>query len=147
MQRRILIQGMTALAAAICVPTVRAEQRLGFDELYEGRSVLGLKLSAKLRALTGSRVTIEGFMAPPLKADAPFFVLTREPVSLCPFCNTDADWPDSIILVKLRRAQDFVQANRPILVTGRLESGSQTDESTGFVSLVRLTDAQYRISP
>ena len=70
---------------------VRAGERLGFDEMYEGRSVLGLTLSARLRSLTGSRVTVEGFMAPPLKADAPFFVLTREPVSLCPFCNTDAD--------------------------------------------------------
>ena len=147
MQRRFFIRGLTVLAAAACGMNVKAAERLGFDEMYEGRSVLGLTLSARLRSLTGSRVTVEGFMAPPLTADAPFFVLTREPVSLCPFCNTDADWPDSIILVKLRHPQDFVQANRLISVTGMLESGSETDESTGFVSLVRLTDAEFRISP
>ena len=36
-------------------------------------------------------------MAPPLKAEAAFLILTKEPVSLCPFCNSDQDWPDSII--------------------------------------------------
>ena len=84
-------------------------------------------------------------MAPPLKAEAGFLILTREPVSLCPFCNSDQDWPDSIILVRLEREQAFVQNNRLIEVAGRLEIGSETDPETGFVSLVRLVDARYEV--
>jgi len=30
-------------------------------------------------------------------------------------------------------------------VTGRLETGSETDPETGFVSLVRLADAKYEV--
>lgn len=84
-------------------------------------------------------------MAPPLKAGAPFLVLTRSPVNLCPFCNSDEDWPDSILVVYLRHPEDFVQANQPIEVEGTLELGSATDPDTGFVSLVRLVDASWRI--
>lgn len=84
-------------------------------------------------------------MAPPLKAEAAFLILTKEPVSLCPFCNSDQDWPDSIILVRLASEQAFVQNNRLIEVTGRLETGSETDPETGFVSLVRLADAKYEV--
>ena len=113
--------------------------------MYAGYSVLGLKLSEKLKSLTGKEVTILGFMAPPLKADAKFFVLTKEPVSLCPFCSTDADWPESIIVVFLSEKQDFVQANRIIAVTGTLELGSRMDEETGFVSLVRLVNARFEV--
>ena len=40
-------------------------------------------------------------MAPPLKAEAAFFVLTREPVARRPFCQSDADWPDNILVVYL----------------------------------------------
>ncbi len=107
--------------------------------------VLGLQFSEKLKSLSGKRIRIRGFMAPPLKAEAAFLILTKEPVSLCPFCNSDQDWPDSIILVRLASEQAFVQNNRLIEVTGRLETGSETDPETGFVSLVRLADAKYEV--
>ena len=122
-----------------------ATPELSFDELYSGGGVLGLQFSDKVKNLAGQRITIRGFMAPPLKAEAAFFVLTREPVALCPFCQSDADWPDSIIVVRLRNQQDFVQANRIIAVTGTLELGSRVDEETGFVSLVRIVDASFEI--
>ena len=109
--------------------------------MYAGNSVLGLQFSEKLKSLSGKRIRIRGFMAPPLKAEAAFLILTKEPVSLCPFCNSDQDWPDSIILVRLAS----VQNNRLIEVTGRLETGSETDPETGFVSLVRLADAKYEV--
>ena len=70
-----------------------ATPELSFDELYSGGGVLGLQFSDKVEGLSGQRVIIKGFMAPPLKAEAAFFVLTREPVALCPFCQSDADWP------------------------------------------------------
>lgn len=119
--------------------------RLDFEELYAGYSAMGLKFSDKLLSLNGRRVTIRGFMAPPLKAEASFFILTKQPVSLCPFCDSDADWPDDIILVRLDKDQPFVQNNRLIQVSGILQVGSLTDEETGFVSLVRLVQAGFEV--
>lgn len=92
----------------------------------------------------GKEVKIIGFMAPPLKADAKFFVLTQYPMALCPFCSSDADWPPDIIVVFLKKRQSFVQFNAPIEVTGTLEIGSQTDPETGFVSLMRIVDAKFK---
>ena len=54
---------------------------------------------------------MRGFMAPPLKAEAKFFVLTEIPMSICPFCSSDADWPDNIVVVYLDEKQTFVQPN------------------------------------
>ena len=54
-----------------------ATPELSFDELYSGGGVLGLQFSDKVKNLAGQRITIRGFMAPPLKAEAAFFVLTR----------------------------------------------------------------------
>ena len=83
-------------------------------------------------------------MAPPLKAEAAFFVLTHEPVALCPFCQSDADWPDNILVVYLSSSQSFVQNNTTIEVEGVLEIGSHRDGDTGFISQLRLRDARFR---
>ncbi|MFU2081903.1 hypothetical protein [Gallibacterium anatis] len=82
-------------------------------------------------------------MAPPLKADAKFFVLTKAPMALCPFCSSDADWPADIVVVYLDKKQPFVQNNTMIKVEGKLSYGSWTDPVTGFVSLLRLTNATF----
>jgi len=124
----------------------RAATQLTFDELYEAQSVLGLKFTEKVKALWGANVTMRGFMAPPLKAEAKFFVLTEIPMALCPFCSSDADWPDNIVVVYLDEKQTFVQANAPIDVEGTLEYGSWTDPETGFVSLLRLRHAQFGLA-
>ena len=116
---------------------------LGFDELYGAFGPLGLTFSDKVLALSGRTVAVRGFMAPPLRAEANFFVLTEIPMALCPFCSTDADWPDNILVVYLDRSQTFVQPNRRIEATGTLEHGSWTDPDTGFVSQLRLRNAQY----
>ena len=116
---------------------------LSFEELYSGGGVLGLQFSDKAKRLSGGRVVIQGFMAPPLKAEADFFVLTREPVALCPFCQSDADWPDNILVVYLGKKQEFVQNNAIIEVEGVLETGSHIDPNTGFVSQLRLKDASF----
>ena len=75
-----------------------------------------MQFSEKVQHLNGKKVVIQGFMAPPLKAEADFFVLTREPVALCPFCQSDADWPDNILVVYLDERQNFVQNNTTIEV-------------------------------
>ena len=143
MKKRIYrITGILFLLAVLPWGTLGA-QTLGFGEMYT-QSVLGLKFTPKLVGLAGKETVITGFMAPPIRASGKFFVLTRQPVSLCPFCNSDADWPADILVVYLKSDQTFIQRNRPLVVTGRLEIGSYTDPETGFVSLVRLVDARYK---
>ena len=146
-RRRRLALGMAGLAACLNLPAARparaAPSPLTVGELYGKVSVLGLTFSDKVRSLAGKPVSMRGFMAPPLKPEARFFVLTEIPMSICPFCSSDADWPDNIVVVYLDRAQDFVQANAPIEVQGTLEVGSWLDPETGFVSLLRLVDAEF----
>lgn len=122
---------------------IGAQEGLDFSQLYKPGGVLGLSFTSRVKDLEGKRVTMSGYMAPPLKAIGRFFVLTREPVTLCPFCQTDADWPEDILVVYLRREQTFRQLNRQLEVTGVLETGSFTDPETGFVSLLRLRDAEF----
>jgi hypothetical protein len=118
-------------------PAAGAE-RVGFGEMYGGVSSLGLTLSEKLKSLEGKSVIMEGFMAPPLKPTLNFFVLTRIPMSICPFCSSDADWPYDIVIVRLERPVTALPFDRPIRVEGVLELGSEMDPETGFVSLVRI---------
>jgi hypothetical protein len=123
-----------------------ADAKLSFDELYGKFGVLGLEFSEKVKTLAGKQISMCGFMAPPLKAEAQFFVLTEIPMSLCPFCSSDADWPDNIVVVYLDEKQTFVQPSQTIEVNGILEYGSWTDPETGFVSLLRLRQAEYSIA-
>lgn len=132
--------GLTSIGV---LPAFAATPRLGFDELYGKISVLGLEFSPRVKELKGNTISMRGFMAPPLKAEAKFFVLSSTPMSICPFCSSDADWPDDIVVVYLKSAQTFVQYNAPIDVTGTLEVGSWTDPETGFVSLLRITGARF----
>jgi hypothetical protein len=111
---------------------------LKFSELYSKVTVRGIEFSPKLKNLSGQRIQMSGFMAPPLKPKLDFFVLTREPMSTCPFCTTAADWPADIVLVIMPDGQELTPDTRPLRVTGRLEVGIKKDETTGFVSLVRL---------
>ena len=146
MKRRNFLAALFFSAMApVAAVKAASDLKLGFEEMYEGNPILGLQFSQKLKSFADKTVSVEGFMAPPLKPEADFLVMTREPVSLCPFCNSDQDWPDNIIVVYLSKKQEFVQPNRPIVVTGRLELGSFTDKETGFVSLVRLVDATLEV--
>ena len=92
------------------------------------------------------RCVIQGFMAPPLKAGRAFFVLTKLPMAVCPFCDSELDWPTDIVLVRLRRSQDWVDFNQPIMVPVRSALGTEIDQETGFVSRVRLVDAAYELA-
>ncbi|AGT10395.1 hypothetical protein [Paracoccus aminophilus] len=138
-----LSAGFAGSALAPMSPAHAATPELSFNELYGSFSALGLEFSDKVKTLTGQRVGIEGFMAPPLKAEATFFVLTEIPMALCPFCSTDADWPDNILVVYLDRKQTFTDPNQRIEARGLLERGSWTDPDTGFVSQLRLREARF----
>lgn len=137
MKRR---QFLSLAPALIAAPTVLRAQEgtLKLRELYEGRDFSQLALD-----LEGETVTVDGYMAPPLKADIRFFVLTKIPMAVCPFCETEAEWPDNILAVYTRRDFNVVPFNRGIEVTGELSMGSYRDPDTGFLSLVRLENARF----
>lgn len=141
--RRFMLGALAALPVLQAGRPARAAETLGFDELYKSFGVLGLEFSDKVKRLNGQEVVINGFMAPPLKAEADFFVLTEIPMALCPFCSSDSDWPDNILVVYLGRKQTFVQYNAPINAKGVLEFGSWIDPETGFVSQLRLREATF----
>jgi len=140
-RRRVLI-GLTAVLLA---PRARAAEAAGlkFTELYEAAGAAGLVTTAKTNGLAGHSVLMKGFMAPPLKPDADFFVLTREPMSVCPFCDSAANWPSDIVVVHLSGPNDYADNAVPIAVTGTLDLGPKIDPKTGFVSLLRLEQASY----
>lgn len=142
LSRRRLLGAVATLPFAASISRA-AEPSLTFNELYGKFGVLGLEFSDKVKRLAGQEITMKGFMAPPLKAEATFFVLTEVPMSLCPFCSSDADWPDNIVVVYLGEKQTFVQPSQTIEVRGTLEYGSWQDPETGFVSLLRIRQAEY----
>ncbi|MCP3773017.1 hypothetical protein NLX71_06735 [Paenibacillus sp. MZ04-78.2] len=111
---------------------------LTFDDLYAEMTVRGVKLSDKVNQLAGKKVEMTGFMAPPLTAKVNFFVLTKVALTVCPFCSTDADWPTDIVVVFMPKGKDVTPTEHQVKVTGTLSVGSQTDEETGFVSLIRI---------
>ncbi len=141
--RRVLRRTVLA-APLLAAGQVRAAERLRFDDLYSGWSVTGLRFSDRAKAMAGQAATMAGFMAPPLKAEADFFVLTRETLSMCPFCSSDAEWPPDIVVAYLRHDAQPMAPNEVIEVTGQLEIGSWTDPASCFVSQARLRDASFR---
>jgi hypothetical protein len=137
------------LGAALVLPApARALDgaALKFDQLYKSFGVRGYEFSDALLALEGKPVTMRGYMAPPLKPESKFFVLTGEPLALCPFCQSDADWPADIVVIYLERTAPMLGGGDPVTVTGRLEVGSWTDPESGFVSQIRIVDAAFRRS-
>ncbi len=143
-RRRALVGAlaMPALAAS-ARPAAASPERITFEGLYKSFGVLGLAFDDRIVALKGRDVTLAGYMAPPLRAESTFFVLTREPLAICPFCQSDADWPLDIVVVYLRAQAALAPAGASTTVSGRLDLGSWTDPETGFVSQIRLTRAGY----
>jgi hypothetical protein len=137
----------TAAGLSLCLPSLAWAADpvvLTFDRLYGSFGVRGLSFSDLVLGATGRQVALTGYMAPPLKAEATFFVLTREPMAICPFCQSDADWPVDIVVVLMKAETPLVSAGTRVTVTGILESGSKTDPETGFVSQLRIVDADFR---
>ena len=95
------------------------------------------------QSLLGRRIEVDGFMAPPLRAESDFFVLTKMPMAVCPFCETSAQWPSDILAVYTKRTVEVIPFNVRIVARGVLEDGEYRDPATGFLSLLRLTGAAY----
>lgn len=137
-RRDVLAIGGAALLAPLA-RSAYAATPLAFTELYVRETVL----SPAVEGLAGQVVEMTGYMAPPLKAEASFFVLTAAPMATCPFCETEMQWPDDIVLVLTPRLITAVPFNRPIVVRGTLDTGFEIDPDTGFVSLLRLEGASF----
>jgi hypothetical protein len=127
---------------ALAADNISLDSRLTFESLYKSIGVLGIQYSDQAKALKGKEVRMRGYMAPPLKPESTFFVLTREPVSVCPFCASDAQWPVDIVVIYLKGTLAPVNFSQRIEVRGTLEMGSWTDPHTGFVSQVRIVNAE-----
>jgi len=139
-RRRFLRRGV-ALAVGAVSGAARAETPNGGEirlrKLYEKN----LSFTPLAESLDGEIVAVRGFMAPPLKAGASFFVLTKRPMAICPFCDDAADWPNDIVAVHTKREVRIVPFNADIVVRGRLSLGDERDPETGFFSRLRLVDA------
>lgn len=129
-------------AAAAATDNISLDTLLSFDSLYKSAGVLGTQYSERAKLLKGKEVRMRGYMAPPLKPESKFFVLTREPVAVCPFCSSDAQWPSDIVVIYLESKLAPINFSQRIEVTGKLEMGSWTDPESGFVSQVRIVSAQ-----
>ncbi|MGB6116867.1 MAG: hypothetical protein WBF87_01480 [Mesorhizobium sp.] len=141
MDRRDLLLGLAASAVALpAVPALASTPTLKFRDLYSR----GTMLTDLAKSLEGRTVDMIGYMAPPLKPEIDFFVLTKLPMSTCPFCESEAQWPDDLVLALTKEPVEVVRYTDLIRVTGRFETGVRKDENTGFVSLVRLVDVSYR---
>jgi hypothetical protein len=132
-----------SLAALLASPLLHAAELLTFDGLYKSNTVLGLKFADRTLELKGRSVRLRGFMAPPLKPESNFFVLTREPVAVCPFCSSDGEWPVDIVVVYASKTVIPSNFSERIEVEGTLEIGSFIDPKTGFVSQLRLRDSVF----
>jgi hypothetical protein len=132
------ILGLVGMAPFACLPA-RAAELVSFADI----SVADDQYTERARKLAGKVVEMHGYMAPPLKPEIDFFVLTSLPTAICPFCDAAASWPDDIVLVHLSRPVRALAYDRLLNVSGTLEIGIDTDAATGFVSLVRLRDAKY----
>jgi hypothetical protein len=137
LSRRSMV-GLACLAPFAALPA-RAAELITFADIAAADD----QYTAKARKLAGKAVEMRGYMAPPLKPEIDFFVLTSLPTAICPFCDAAASWPDDIVLVRLSRPVRALAYDRLLNVSGTLEIGVDTDAATGFVSLVRLRDAKY----
>lgn len=143
-RRALLATSGLAALAPLAPALAAAPERLTFEGLYKSFGVLGYSFADRVTGLAGREVAMTGYMAPPLKAESDFFVLTREPLAICPFCQSDADWPVDIVVIYMARTAPLLNAGEKLTVTGRLDLGSWTDPASGFVSQIRIRDASFR---
>jgi RNA polymerase subunit RPABC4/transcription elongation factor Spt4 len=137
--RRRLVEALALLPLASLAATELP--RIRMFELYKDDK----SYSDTAKKLAGKTISMQGFMAPHLKVESDFFVLSNSPAETCPFCASEDEWIDTIIFVRMKKRQEATRPGNLIQVEGKLEIGPQTDASTGFVSRVRLVDANFRL--
>lgn len=140
-RRALQLTAAASLLGTMAGKSLANAPRVSMYNLYSSQDPDGF--SDLARAHAGTEVEIGGFMAPPLKAQADFFILSDTPVDICPFCADEDHWIETIIFVRTRETVPVVASSRMIKVRGTLDLGSQVDSDTGFVSRVRLLQATF----
>lgn len=139
-------KGVLALFCALIVLTFNHTESRAADEVYKIRDFYAKgEISPLAQENIGKKITVFGFMAPPLLPELDFFILTKMPMSSCPFCESEMAWPDYLVFVRMEKAVVPVNYRIPIVVAGELEVGDKIDEETGFYSKVRLINAKYEL--
>ena len=140
--RRVFGTGLASLAVLpMATPSFAAPKRIRMGSLYDYGNNMAFSETAK--QLAGTEVEMQGFMAPHLKVDSDFFILSNQPVESCPFCESEDQWIDTIVFVVMRERQEAIDPGTLIWTRGILDIGPATDEATGFVSRVRLLKADF----
>ncbi len=116
-------------------------REIRFDQIYSGSGPQGASFSPLARSLEGKRVRIAAFAAVPFRAEAEFMMLTRSSMHVCPYCNSDNNWPIDIIVAYTKGVAPVTNPTAPINVTGTLELGPKLDPVTGMVSQLRMIDS------
>src|SRR5215468_721962 len=111
LSRRTLV-GLACLSPFASL--AHAAERVAVAELWAEAS----EFSARAKELAGKPVEMRGYMAPPLKPEVDFFVLTSLPMAVCPFCDSAAAWPEDIVLVFLNRPVRAIAYDRLLIVSG-----------------------------
>ena len=138
-RRGLIVGGAATLALAGRGVAWADTPVMTMEQLYDKGD-----FSEQARLFAGQPLALHGFMAPPLKADSKFFVLTNLPMAVCPFCSEVSEWPEDIVVVYTRDPLRVVAFDNILDVNGTLDLGAWTDPETGFVSKVRLMDATYK---
>lgn len=141
LRRRTFLAAASAATGAALLPALPAHAVEGvrLSDLYND----DLTFSPYALFLADLVITVQGFMAPPLKAESKFFVLTGIPTAVCPFFDSEAAWPGDIASVYTSDVVSVIPFSYPIRTTGTLRLGTYRDEELGFVSRLRLTDSFY----
>ena len=89
---------------------------------------------------------LSGILAPPLNADTGSIKFTQKPVSICPFCSPDVEWPPAIVLTYVPR---MTEPTAPVMmteVTSILGFNPSTGPASGIVSKAGLSSAGLRLA-
>ncbi|MGZ7441912.1 hypothetical protein [Paenibacillus sp. TH7-28] len=113
---------------------------IGWSEFFDGDDQT--TPSERFWDLSGSTVTIKGFMGEVLSFENHWFLLIPEPGAECPFDNGDETYWNKIMIVFVPDDVNLRYKSEALQITGRLDVGIKIDES-GYKTMFRLYDASF----
>lgn len=116
-------------------------QPIGWSQFFDGDDQT--TPSEAFWDLSGSTVTIKGFMGEVLSFENNWFLLIPEPGAECPFDNGDETYWNKIMIVFVPEDVKLRYKSEPLEITGRLDVGIKIDES-GYKTMFRLYDASFK---
>lgn len=134
--KKAVPSGSKATANAKSGPT-----SIGWGEFFDGDDQT--TPSERFWDLSGSTVTIKGFMGEVLSFDKNWFLLIPEPGAECPFDNGDETYWNKIMIVFVPDDVKLRYKSGAMEITGRLDVGIKIDES-GYKTMFRLYDASFK---